>query len=198
MIMETNPGTPQRGLTFDDVWAALMETRERQEKTDRQMKKRAIEVEKQMKELREQMGGLHNSFGELAEHLVMPSIVERFNKLGYKFNDISRGGRQIRDDQGKVKAEIDILLENGEYIIAVEVKASPKEKHIERHISRLEVLKEHRNKLGDMRKILGAIAGAVFPAALKETALDAGFYVLEQSGDTMKMDIPDDFVPREW
>ncbi|MCL2293370.1 MAG: hypothetical protein FWC36_00655 [Spirochaetes bacterium] len=184
---------PQRGYTFEDVWAALMENRKQQEETDRQIK-----------ELSKQMGGLHNSFGELAEHLVAPGIIERFNKLGYHFDSVSpkgdriHGGRIILDEHGKVKTEIDIILENNDFIIAVEVKSEPKEKDIERHIKRLEILREHRNKHRDTRKILGAIAGAIFPHEVKELALEAGFYVLEQSGNIMKMDIPDDFVPAEW
>jgi hypothetical protein len=36
--METQTYEPQRSLTFDDVWAALMEDRKRQEETDRQLK----------------------------------------------------------------------------------------------------------------------------------------------------------------
>lgn len=44
--------------------------------------------------------------------------------------------------------------------------------------------------------IYGAIAGAVFGGEEKQAVLEAGFYALEQSGDTMKMDIPGGFVPR--
>ncbi|MCL2293377.1 MAG: hypothetical protein FWC36_00695 [Spirochaetes bacterium] len=194
MANNHKPPQPQRRYTFEDVWAALMEGRKQQEETAKRMK----ETDRQIKELSKQMGGLHNSFGELAEHLVAPGIAERFNKLGYHFDDISCGRRQILDENRKVKAEIDILLENGDFIIAVEVKSEPKEKDIERHIKRLGILREHRNKHRDTRKILGAIAGAIFPHEVKELALEAGFYVLEQSGDTMKMDIPDDFIPGEW
>jgi hypothetical protein len=194
--METNHDLPQpqRGFTFDDVWAALMENRKEQEEISGLMK----ETDRKIKELTEQMGGLHNSFGELAEHLVGPGIVERFNKLGYRFDATFLKGARIHSEDGKVKAEIDILLENSDYVIAVEVKSEPKEKDIERHITRLKILREYRSKHRDIRKIRGAIAGAIFPVKIKEAAIDAGFYVLEQSGDTMKMDMPDNFVPGEW
>ena len=175
-------------------WAMSKEAREEMKETREQMK----DTDKQIKELSRQMGGLHNSFGELAEHMVAPGIVERFNKLGYHFDAVSPKGQRILNEQGKVKTEVDILLENDDYIIAVEVKSKPVEKDIEHHINRLKILREHRNKHRDMRKIRGAIAGAVFTHDLKEAALAAGFYVLKQSGDTMKMDIPKDFVPHEW
>jgi hypothetical protein len=73
-------------------------------------KQQMQETDRIVKQLGSQMGGLHNSFGELAEHLVAPGIAQRF----------------------------------------------------------------------------------------KEIALEAGLYVLVQTGDTMQMEIPDDFAPREW
>ena len=186
MAEKTIPDYP-RGLTFEDVWAGLMENREQMKETDRYLKR-----------LGRQMGGLRNRFGELAEHLVAPGIAKRFNELGYHFDSISPGGHRILDENGKVKTEVDILLENEECIVAVEVKTKPVTGDVEHHARQLEIVREHRDKHHDPRKIRGAIAGAIFPQEVKETTLAAGLYVLEQSGDTMKMDMPDGFSPREW
>ena len=179
--------TYTEGLTFEKVWAALMENREQMKETD-----------KQIKNLNEQMGGLHRSFGELAEHLVAPGIAERFNELGYHFDAVSPGGHKILDEKGKEKTEIDILLENGDCIMAVEVKTKPRVKDIEHHIRRLEILREHRNKHKDKRIIKGAVAWAISDKEAKQAAHEAGFYVLVQSGDTMKMETPEGFEPRVW
>ena len=62
------------GLTFEQVWAAQMNT-------DRQMK----ETDRRMKELQEEMGSLSNRFGEMVEHLVAPNVVGKFNELGFAF-----------------------------------------------------------------------------------------------------------------
>ena len=197
-----------RGLTFEKVWAALMENREQLKETDRIVKEtaeRQKETDRQMKETAEQMkktdriiGQLGNRFGELAEHLVAPGITKRFNELGYSFDAVAPGGIKILDEQKKVKAEIDLLLENGETIMAIEVKTRVTQKDIDRHIIRLDILKQYRLKRNDTRTIYGAIAGAVFGSAEKEASLEAGFFVLEQSGDTMKMELPEGFVPRKW
>jgi predicted GTPase len=45
---------------------------------------------------------------------------------------------------------------------------------------------------------MGAIAGAIYEDEVKEAVSEAGFFVIEQSGDTMKIDVPDGFVPREF
>ena len=202
--------------TFDSVWAMMQEnaeamkelresqketdrlireTRESQKETDRQLDKTGRKLD----QIGQQIGGLHRSFGELAEHLVAPGIAERFNEFGYHFDIIATKGMKIHDEKGKEIAEIDIFLENSNYLMAVEVKATVKIKDIEHHIGRLEILKKHRVKNQEKQKeIMGAIAGAVFGSAEKKAAIEAGFYVLEQSGDTMKMSIPEDFVPRKW
>ena len=176
-----------RGITFEQVWAALMEDR-----------KQIQETARQMKETDRKIGELSNRFGELAEHLVAPNIANRFNELGHHFDGVAPNGYEIRDDKGMVIAEVDILLENGDCIMAVEVKSRPRIQDIEHHIKRMKILREHRNKKRDSRKIYGAIAGAVFGSKEKQATIEAGFYVLEQSGDTMKMVIPHDFIPQEW
>ena len=168
------------------------------ERWQKEYEKEHKETERVIKAVNEQIGGLNNSFGQMAEHLVAPGIYKQFNELGYHFNAVARGGYEIRDEEDKVIAEVDILLENSDYIMAVEVKAKPHIKDIAHHIKRLKILRNHRNKQRDTRKIHGAIAGAIFGSKEKQAAIDEGFFVLEQSGDTVRIDIPKGFVPREW
>jgi hypothetical protein len=167
------------GLNFEQVWAALMETREFQQETARQLK-----------ELQKSMGYLNNRFGELAEHLVLPSITHKFNALGYHFDDIAKERKIVNPETGQTAAEFDILLENESYSIGVEVKSKPTERDIQDHIRRLEFLRSHKDKRGDRRTIQGAIAGAIMPESVRQAALQAGLYVIEQSGDTVQIEKP--------
>ena len=80
----------------------------------------------------------------------------------------------------------------------VDVETHPKVKDVELHIRRLEIVREFRSKINDNRKIQDAIAGAIFGLDEKKATIEAGLYVIEQSGDTMKIDVPEGFVPREW
>ena len=173
-------------LTFEKVWLMFQELREQQKDTDRRMK-----------ETDRKIGELGNRFGELAEHLVVPSIKEKFNGLGFTFEQISQD-IQITDAKGIFLAEIDILLENGSIVIAVEVKSKPDYKDIDAHIERMEVLRRRADTRGDSRKFQGAIAGVIMKAEVRKYAHNAGFYVIEQSGDTVKIIIPSGFKPREW
>jgi hypothetical protein len=179
--------------------------RDSREETDRmlqevaqQMQKRSEETDRRMKETNEQIGRLGNRFGELAEHLVSPSIVEKFNALGFHFDDIS-GLRRIIEDENRQKiAEFDILLENGESIVGVEVKSKPSCDDVDDHVQRLNILRLNKNKKGDKRKIYGALAGAIMPDAVRTAAIKEGLYVLTQTGDTVKIDVPKGFIPKAW
>jgi ElaB/YqjD/DUF883 family membrane-anchored ribosome-binding protein len=220
--METQTREPQMGLTFEKVWAMFQESdrqmqelresqREFREDFERLLQKSHEKAEKEMEELREvqretarvvketskSVGGLQNSFGELAEHLVAPNIEEKFNALGYHFKGSFPNSR-IKNEKGQTIAEIDILLENSEYSVAVEVKSKPRRADIADFERRLEVLRNYKDESRDTRRIRGAIAGAVFEDSVKRAVMEAGFYVIEQTGDTVKINIPEDFKPKEW
>ncbi|MDR1483865.1 MAG: DUF3782 domain-containing protein [Planctomycetaceae bacterium] len=172
---------------------------EQMKQTDAQVKatsEQMKQTDRQIKKMNKQYGDLGDRFGELAEYLVAPGIKRVFNELGYHFYEIGRN-IEIKDENDKVLTEIDLLLDNDETMIVIEVKSKPRERDIPHHTRRLEILREHiiKHKRPD-KKIIGAIAGAIFDDKTKEEAVAAGFYTITQSGDTIKLDVPPDFQPR--
>ena len=191
-------------LTFEKVWTMFQETDRKFKETDRKfqeteqlIKEISRENRERSKEMDRRIGDLGNRFGELAEHLVAPNIVEKFNALGFTFEQISQDIK-ISDGSGHVLAEIDILLENGDTVIAVEVKSKPLERHVDEYIDKMGVLRRRADNRNDTRKFRGAIAGAIMNDGVRNYAHKAGFYVIEQTGDTVKITIPEGFKPREW
>jgi hypothetical protein len=185
-----------------DTKQAIREVAEQHEKTEKSIENLSAQqekTEKEIKKLSKQMGALGNRFGELAEHMVFPAVVKRFNELGYHFNFEFAGNCKVRDQNNQIIAEIDAYLENGTTIAVVEVKTKPDLNDIDKHLQRIEKLKQNRKEKNESPKILiGAIAGAIFPKEVKEATLQTGFYVFVQSGDTMKLEIPEGFEPREF
>ena len=110
-----------------------------------------------MKETDRIIGDLGNRFGELAEHLVAPSIKEKFRALNFYFDHISHD-HEISD--------------NG-HVLKTDAK-------------------------NDKCKYQGAIAGAIMSDSVRNYAHKAGFYVIEQTGDTVKINIPEGFIARVW
>jgi hypothetical protein len=62
----------------------------------------------------------------------------------------------------------------------------------------MEKLRRYADEHGDRRKLIGAVAGAIATGEVKAFAVKEGFFVLEQSGDTIRVSVPEGFKPREW
>jgi hypothetical protein len=82
--------------------------------------------------------------------------------------------------------------------MAVEVKSRLRKEHVDDHAGRMALLRSYLDERGDPRKLLGAVAGAIVPPELKKYIYRHGFYVIEQSGDTVRIDAPEGFTPRTW
>ena len=127
-----------------------------------------------------------------------PNIKEKFNKLGFNFSRTSLD-TEFKDPVTKrLLAEFDIMLENGDVVIAVEVKSKPKQKEIDEYIEKMGGLRHwYRNK-GDSRRLQGAIAAAIMTESIRNYILQQGFYAIEQTGDTVKINVPEHNKIREW
>jgi hypothetical protein len=192
MTTETNR-EPEMGLSFEKVWAMFQKTDRKFKETDRQFK----ETDRKFQETDRKISKLGGRLGELVEHLVAPNILEKFNHLGYVFGKFGLDVSFV-DARGVHLAEVDIFLENGDAALAMEVKSKLMIDDVRDHITRMEKLRRYAGEHGDSRKLLGEVAGAIIPQESKDFALKNGFYVIEQAGDTVKIDIPDGFTPKEW
>ena len=170
--------------TFESVWAALQELTASQKETDRIVKENA----EQQKETSRQISRMGNRIGELIEHFAASNLFEKFEELGYEFTAISRNN--IINERKENRAEIDILLENGEYAMVVEVKSLLNKIDVDEHLDRMKTVREYADKRADKRKYIAAVAGATIDRTAREYALASGVYVIEQTGDTVRVKAP--------
>jgi predicted AAA+ superfamily ATPase len=98
------------------------------------------ETNRQMKETDRKIGALGSRLGEVIEHIMTPGLYKKFKALGYQFNHSSRN-HELQDQRKQRMAEIDILLENGEYAMAVEVKTRLTAKDVKDHVKRMDILR---------------------------------------------------------
>ncbi|MDR0457213.1 MAG: hypothetical protein LBH20_11090, partial [Treponema sp.] len=112
-----------------------------------------------------------------------------FEELGFEFTTISRN-HIIKNKRKEHLAEIDILLEDGEYAMVVEVKSIFNKNDVIEHQERMKIVREYADKRGDKRKYLAAVAGATIDGTAREYALESGIYVIEQTGDTVRIKAP--------
>jgi hypothetical protein len=150
-----------------------------------------------MQETDRKISKLGSRIGDLVEELITPNILEKFNKLGYVFGKVAPNVR-YSNSRGRIIAEVDLLLENGDVVLAVEVKTNLTDSDVRDHVERMGKLRRYADEHGDKRRLLGAMAGAIATDGVKAFAVKNGFFVLEQSGDTVRISVPEDFKPREW
>jgi DNA gyrase/topoisomerase IV subunit A len=192
------------GLTFEKVWAAIQATNEqikenarREEERTRRQERMIEETNRQMKITDKKLGELTNRFGDMVEYMVLPNLVSKFEELGFTFTKANR--TEIRDREHDIFTEVDALLENGDKVMAVEIKSKPNVDDIQYHMERMGKLRKYADLHNDRRVYLGAVAGVVFGESEKTYALKNGFYVIEPSGETFKITEPKDkYRPREW
>jgi hypothetical protein len=234
MPTATTVPQPQMGLTFQDVWAALMETGrkidqiaeknaeeqrktdEQQRKTDEQMRKTDEQMRKtdeQMRKTDEQMrktderldklsknvGGLNRSVGELIETLIAARLWEKFDTYSYNFR---RAYQRIPlfDETDRRLTDIDVLLVNSEYVMAVEVKRELDSKEdVDHHLKRMELILKYTPDQCKGKKLLGSMAGGTVDPDVEAYAHSVGFFVLELTGESVRLaKPPEGFNPRQW
>ncbi|MDR0998335.1 MAG: hypothetical protein LBL70_04650 [Treponema sp.] len=210
-----------KGLTFEKVWAMFQETDKQIKEMSKEADLRRAEIDRQqeetgrlieemsrkadlrqeetsrvVKELSKNIGGLNNSFGRWAEEMVSAKLWEKFRALGYTF---TQGGPREFWENDRMVAQVDMMLENGDYVMLVEIKSNLTAEDADRHIERIGKTREQLDKRGDRRKLVGAAAGMVVTKEAREYAQRKGLYVLVQSGDTVAVaEAPEGFKVREW
>ena len=175
--VQTLPDYP-KGLNFEQVWAALMENRE------------------QIKEIGKRFGDFTNSFGDVVQHMIAPNLLDKFQEMGYEFEEASNKVK-IHNKKKDIRFEIDIFLQNRDTAMLVEIKSDLTISDINRHIIRLEKMRIHADSRNDKRIFLGAVAGIVIESDVREYALNQGFFLIEPSGENFNITSPYD-KPKEW
>ena len=215
--MTTQTREPQRGLTFEDVWAMFQETDRKFQETDRQIQetgkqiqetgKQMLETDKKMQETDKKIqvlgekiekvsanvGGLNRSLGELIETLMAARLWEKFP--GYSFKRIFQRIK-ILDEHNVSITEIDILLSNTEWTMAVEVKREPDKDDVKHHLKRMKLMRKYELAEIKGKKLLGAIAGGVVSTEVRAYAQESGLFVLELNGEQVSLlESPEGFMP---
>jgi predicted AAA+ superfamily ATPase len=143
------------------------------------------------------VGGVGNSLGAIMEGMFAANICPKFNAFGHTFTKVSNDQKYYK--HGKLYCEVDSLLENGKYVLAIEVKARCEMRDINKHLERLQKLRAYMDKRDDHRIILGAIAAGSISDKLREAAEGFGLYIIVQNGNAVEiLEKPHEFKEGTW
>ena len=152
----------------------------------------------QMKINSKNAGDLSNKIGSIIESIVLPGIVDKFNEKGFAFDKVSTRVDIMKEDKAGKLAELDALLENGKFVVALEAKTDMDIDDVKAHVKRLDALRNHSRFNG--KKIYGAISTAIVKEDPVKYALEQGFYVLQQPDVTRVkiLDFPKGHSAKAW
>jgi hypothetical protein len=182
-------------LDFPTVWAALTKMGERVDRTTENVNKLAEKVDR----VTDNVGGLNRSMGDLIETLFASHLGEKFDAWHYDLKRIFHR-LPIYDDTSRLRSDIDILLSNTTVCMAVEVKRwLETTEQVDGHIKRMRLIRQYPPAEVKGKRLLGAIVGAAVTPEAREYAEGNGFFVLELSGEDVRLlEPPEGFQPKEW
>ena len=183
----------------------MAKIREMQAETERLHKESKREHEETKKEHDEAWRKLRQDFERFGisqceqVEAMFVDLGSKFNEQGFNFPKEAEGRVKFLGENRQVLAEVDKLLENGEAMMAVEVKSKLKKDDVDGHIKRLAIIGEYNKKHGDTRKVLGAVAGGVVADNVLAYAHGKGLYVIVRNGKSVDVaKLPDNFIPKSW
>jgi hypothetical protein len=194
-IEETARRMKETDRQMEETARQMKETDRQMKDTDRQMK----ETDRKIDKLSKNIGGLNNSFGALVENLIAARLWEKFTNYPY---NLQRAYQRVKiyGTGNRVLTDIDILLSDGSYAMAVEVKEKlDRRDDVEHHVKRMELIRQYPPAEVKGKSLLGAMAGAEVDPDIVNLAYANGFFVLELAGESVRLvSPPSDFTPREW
>ena len=180
--------SPRPPRFFDKIGQEMEKLEKSQAQTDRLIKK-----------MSKNLGGLGDSMGRLIETLVAARLWEKFSSYPYGFRRAYRRVQVFNDTSSRELTDIDILLSDTEWAMAVEVKRDIVYKDVERHIKRMNIIRQYPPAEVKGKKLLGAMAGGVIDSDALDLAYESGFFVLVLRGESVELvPLPEGFEPKQW
>jgi hypothetical protein len=200
MFQETAAQMKETDLKIQETAARIREVIESQKKTDEQMKEvteSQKKTDEQMKKTDEKidklsanLGGIGNSLGDMTEGLLTTDLLERFKALNLDFDDTLHNITIHERGTKREVAEIDWLLLNTTIALVGESKTHMTKGDVDKHIQRMKKLSGQPNNLIGGKKLYSAMAGVKINNKTREYARNKGLFVLEPSGNTVKIEAP--------
>jgi len=144
--------------------------------------RRSAELNRQLKDLGEQVGGWNNSHGSFAEEYFINSFKNgNHTFFGEKFDDYENNLKGIEPG---FKDEYDFVFFNGQSIGIVEVKFKARNNVVQKIVDKVNTFKTNFPKYQNHRFYLG-LAALTFENQVEPDCIDNGIAIIKQVGETV-------------
>ncbi len=219
-------GFPKKKITFDDLTALVANIADAQAKTEAAHAKTEASIDRlsavqakteasllelhaevretseAVRQLNDTLGGMGGHLGEVIEFIVIPKIRPAINALGnHSFKELTARKivETVINDRKRKLTEVDVLLYGDTEAMAVEIKTCLQTSDVDKHMERLQILRDHEADAEIKGKTLfGAVVGAIVHEPIRTYALKKGLYVIEIREEEDKLDIDKPDTCRTW
>ena len=179
---------------IQEVWTLFRETDKRIGKLSRETDKKIDRMSLKVEEVSGSVTALTGKWGKFVEGLIAPGVVGMFKERRIDVDKIFQRVKAYKDGKS---VEIDILAINKEYALLIEAKSSLSVEDVKEHLERLKAFKKFFPEYSD-RKVVGAVAGIVIEEDADKFAYRQGFFVIGQTGETVRILNDKKFKPKVW
>ncbi len=150
------------------------------------LKKSRERADKEMREVRQELGGFGKSQGELAERYFQKAIQRNMKLLHVDIsemdNNVSRFSKKLN-----LREEYDLVLTNSDVVILVEIKHKLRSENVEKFYS--QKIPNFRRLFPEKKdyQILGAVAAFLFEEDSQELAEKYGFFILTKANKELEI-----------
>jgi hypothetical protein len=197
-IAELTESQKKSDESHKEIRALIKEVAEAHKKTELAQQKTELALQKlqhtlgqTLEELSGNVGYVNRRLGDVVEMIVLPGLMKKMNQLGHNFTMSSPQKKFSKD--GKQFAEIDLMLENGDEVMAVEAKARFKLGEMNDFLRRIELLRKNEKITGVAGKtIYVAVAAIGFDKPARKLAEEKGMHIIEinQDNNNIKIKTP--------
>ena len=191
--------------SIDRLAAAHAKTEAAQAKTEASLLELHAEVSETseaVRQLNDTLGGMGGHLGEVIEFIVVPKIRPAIDALGdHSFKEITARKivETVINNRKRKLTEVDVLLYGDTEAMAVEIKTCLQTSDVDKHLLRLQILRDHEATAEIKGKTLfGAMVGAIVHDPVRAYALKKGLYVIEIREEEDKLDIEKPETCRTW
>jgi len=188
-IKETDRQLKETGQQLKESQIEAVEFRQVQAKGNEEMRQT-------IKDLKTQLGGLGNKFGDFAEGMAIPSLIEILAKRFGAEQIIET--RRIR--KGEDEIELDLIgASNGpnKTVVAGEVKSVLNQRELEKFLGNLRRFFEFFPQFKGYR-LHGILAAVESSKAMDAAAVAQGLGVARMHGDIFRLQVPPNFQPKDF
>ncbi len=195
MWAETDRKFQETDRKFQETDRKFQETDHDFQEMRQALREMSAKTDLKIQEVSKQIGRLGGRLGDFVEEMVAPACETLFIERNIPVHKVSR--RVAARLPGNRRMEIDLLVVNEAVAMLVEVKSKLTRDDVRDHVARLTEFKGYFREYADKR-IMGAVAGMVIEDHVQRFAMDAGLFVMVQSGDVIRLANESSFEPRIW